>query len=271
MKRIASEARSHEGAFVRLSAIGLSLPALLAGCSSLTPTEDPVYLRLTDIEARLMRIERVVENESLIELATQISQLQAETQSLRGDIETLRFESENSAERQRDLYVDVDARLQALEQSQARASTLPAAPGTLGAPRAGGGAAPGVSDQQAYNTAFELIQARRYDDAANAFGSFLSNYPESLLRDNAQYWLAETYYVRRQFAEALPEFQRVLDMYPQSAKLPDALLKVGYCNHELQRFDAAREALQQVTRMYPDTTAARLATQRLERIGRETG
>jgi tol-pal system protein YbgF len=246
---------------------GLALPALLAACSSLTPTEDPVYLRLTDIEARLMRIERVVENESLIQLATQISQLQAETQSLRGEIETLRFESENSAERQRDLYVDVDARLQALEQSQTRA----AAPAAPGAPIAGGGGAAGVGDQQAYNTAFELIQARRYDAAANAFTSFLANYPESLLRDNAQYWLAETYYVRRQFNEALPEFQRVLDMYPQSAKLPDALLKVGYCNHELQRFDAAREALQQVARMYPDTTAARLATQRLERIERETG
>jgi TolA-binding protein len=49
------------------------------------------------------------------------------------------------------------------------------------------------------------------------------------------------------------------------------LLTVGYCNYALKRFDAARNALQQVTRMYPDTTAARLATQRLERIGQETG
>jgi tol-pal system protein YbgF len=236
----------------------------------MTPSTDPVALQVTDLEARLIRIERVVENQSLIELASQLSQLQAETQSLRGEIETLRFESESAAARQRDLYVDVDQRLQNLEQSQARAATLPAAPGSAAG---GGGAAQAaaVNDQQAYNTAFELIQARRYDEAAAGFNRFLTAYPNSLLRDNAQYWLAETYYVRRQFAEALPEFQRVLDVYPQSAKLPDALLKVGYCNHELQRFDAAREALQQVTRMYPDTTAARLATQRLERIGRETG
>jgi len=263
---------------VRGAIIALSL-GVLAGCSSLTATSDPVYLRLTDVEARLQRIERVVENESLIEIASQLSALQAEAQSLRGEIETLRFESESAAARQRDLYVDVDERLQSLEQATARGG-FSAAPGggqgqgAFGGAPAGAGAGSGqssVNDQQAYNTAFELIQARRYEDAANAFMSFLTTYPMSGLRDNAQYWLAETYYVRRQFAEALPEFQKVLDEYPQSAKLPDALLKVGYCNHELQRFDAARQALQQVQRMYPDTTAARLASQRLERIGRETG
>jgi TolA-binding protein len=58
----------------------------------------------------------------------------------------------------------------------------------------------------------------------------------------------------------------VIDGFPQSAKLADALLKVGYCNDELKNTDAARTALQQVMRRFPDTTAARLATQRLERL-----
>jgi len=53
--------------------------------------------------------------------------------------------------------------------------------------------------------------------------------------------------------------------------LPDALLKIGYCNYELDRFDEARQALEQVTRLYPDTTASRLAAQRLDRIAQETG
>jgi tol-pal system protein YbgF len=132
-------------------------------------------------------------------------------------------------------------------------------------------AAPGVGDQQAYNAAFELIQAREYEQAAANFSRFLASYPSSVLRDNAQYWLAETHYVRRDFAAALPEFQRVLDDYPQSAKLPDALLKIGYCNFELKRWDQARQALMQVTRLYPDTTAARLAEQRLDRIAQEAG
>ncbi len=256
-----------------LAAVGVA-----SGCSSLTPADDPVYLRLQDVEARLIRIERVVENESLIELANQIAALRAETQSLRGDIETLQFDSGNSAERQRDLYVDLDARLQAIEQAGVTApvfgTTPPAgatgATGVTGAPPAAAtqpATQPAVNDQQAYNAAFELIQARQYESAAAAFSSFLAAFPGSVLRDNAQYWLAETYYVRRDFAGALPQFQRVLDDYPQSAKLPDALLKIGYCNFELQQWDAARQSLSEVMRLYPDTTAARLAQQRLDRIG----
>jgi tol-pal system protein YbgF len=128
-----------------------------------------------------------------------------------------------------------------------------------------------MSDQQAYDAAFELIQARQYQDGSTAFTSFLLSYPTSVLRDNAQYWLAETYYVQREFAAALPEFERVIGSYPQSAKLPDALLKIGYCNYELKNWDAARQALTQVTRLYPDTTAARLAEQRLSRIAAEVG
>ena len=44
------------------------------------------------------------------------------------------------------------------------------------------------------------------------------------------------------------------------------LLKVGYCQDELNNDSAARTALQQVMRQFPDTTAARLASQRLERV-----
>jgi tol-pal system protein YbgF len=245
---------------------------VLAGCSSLTPTTDPVYLRLQDIDARLIRIERVIENESLIELSTQLSQLQAETASLRGEIETLRYESENSATRDRDLYVDLDTRLQNLERGGQTRVVPPTGFGAQAAPPSQGTAPPSsAGDQEAYNAAFALIQARRYEEATRAFTDFLVGYPSSSLRDNAQYWLAETYYVRRQFNVALPEFQTVLDAYPQSAKLADALLKVGYCNHELGQIDAARTALREVQRLYPDTTAARLATQRLERISQETG
>ncbi|MGD8324978.1 MAG: tol-pal system protein YbgF [Gammaproteobacteria bacterium] len=253
----------------------------IAGCTSLSPADDPMYLRLTDMEARLIRIERVLENESIIQLAGQIDELRNETQLLRGEIETLQFASDNSAERQRDLYVDLDARLQSLETNQVQTvqqlretasrveqtqqqvadvnSQITAPPIPIG------------SDQDNYNAAFDLIQSRQYGDAAAAFQSFLRTFPESPLADNAQYWLAETYYVQRQFADALPQFQRVLDDYPQSAKLPDALLKIGYCNYELQNLDAARAALEQVSRQFPDTTAARLAVQRIERIIQETG
>lgn len=296
----------------------------IVGCSTLTPTDDPVYLRLQDLDARLGRIEKVVNNQSLVQLANQVDQLQADTKELRGEIDTLQHDTETSADRQRQLYLDVDRRLQALEQAQGRGAYSPqgaaggsqpggatgnafaSQPGGAGSGPAGfggaanggaggGGAAqqgasqggnaasggsaggPGAqpqvsgTDQDNYQAAFNLLQARRYPDAAKAFESFLAAFPQSPLADNAQYWLAETHYVQRDFTGALPEFQKVVDMYPQSSKIPDALLKVGYCNYELKQWDQARAALQKVAHDYPDTTAARLAQQRLERIAQQAG
>ena len=69
--------------------------------------------------------------------------------------------------------------------------------------------------------------------------------------------------------QALADFERVIREYPTARKVPDALLKMGYCNYELERWDKARAALTKVTEDHADTTAARLADQRLKRMVEE--
>ena len=271
--------------------VPIVLGAALFGCGSALAKDDPVQLKLTDLEARMLRIEKIVENQSLIELANQLEQLRSENAALRGEIEKLRYDTDNSASRQRELYVDIDRRLQSLEQAQRNAALAPppaAAPAAASPPPAAGGrgaataaggataAAPAPSrpagtDQQTYKAAFDLLQARRYDEAGKAFSQFLVDFPKSPLADNAQYWLGETHYVQARYKEALVEFQKVIDKYPMATKIPDAMLKVGYCQVELGHRDAARTALQQVMRQFPDTTAARLASQRLEKLSQEGG
>jgi len=231
----------------------------LGACSSLTPIDDPVYLRINDLEARLIRIERVLDNESLIALAGDISSLRTEAQQLLNEVETLRFELESQVTGQRELYIALDERIGAIEAAQTRQQSMPV-------PMAGGGPAAAVSDQQAYDMAFALIGQRDWAGARNSFERFLATYPASGLRSNAQYWLAETYYAQLEFQTALGEFQKVIEQYPQSQKLPDALLKHGYCNFELRNFAAARQSLTQVMRQFPETDFATQAQQRLTQI-----
>ncbi len=245
---------------------------ILAGCVTTVPVGDPVYLKLTDLEARLIRMERVIENQSLIELAARVEQLQSESQVIRGEIETLAFQTEGAADRQRELYIDVDTRLQELQEAQRLIA------GAMPSPEMGGGLSDEAqrpvlagSDQDNYQLAFNLLRDGRYAESASAFDQFLTVFPSSLLADNAQYWLAETYYVQRQFTMALPAFREVVDEYPESSKLPDALLKIGFCSYELQQLEDAQAALRRVVREFPATTAARLATQRLERMIQEQG
>jgi tol-pal system protein YbgF len=224
-------------------------------------------IRLADMERRLETIERVMDNQSLVQLSQQVSALERRADALQGSAETLQYNSEDTAERQRQLYADLDSRIQDLERrlqahggnSVLDGGTLP--PGQL--------PVPGGSDRDNYQVAFELLKEERYDMAAVAFKQFLLEFSDSELVDNAQYWLAESYYASDNFEQALRDFQVVIDEHPRSSKVPDALLKMGFCNYNLKRWDAARVTLTRVQADYPETTAARLAGQYLNRMQSE--
>lgn len=227
-----------------------------------------MLLELAELDRRLSAIERILANGSLVELTMQVDELQRQNAALQGRTETLEHGAESTASRQRDLYVDVDDRLQSLERGlQNQGTAVNVLDG--GALLPGQLPVPGGSDRDNYQAAFELLKEQRYEPAALAFQQFLVSFPDSQLADNAQYWLAESYYVTDQFEDALKEFEVVINKYPRSRKVPDALLKIGYSNYELERWDAARSSLARVQSEYPDTTAARLAEQRIKRMDDE--
>jgi tol-pal system protein YbgF len=263
---------------MRCVALGLAATALigLAGCASTPPEQDPVQIKLNDLETRLARIEHLMSNQSLLQLANESETLRADVRGMHDDVDKLGNELETSRKRQRDLYADLDQRLKALE-SHAQAQVAPAAPVAPRVPAAtptpsparAAAVTPDGTDRGNYQAAFALLKDSQYDQAIAAFTNFLSDFPDSPLADNAQYWLGEAYYVNRNFPTALEAFQRVANKYPQSRKVPDALLKVGYCQYELKQWDQARTVLGEVTSRYADTTAGRLAQQRLEKMGTE--
>ncbi len=137
---------------------------------------------------------------------------------------------------------------------------------TLPMPAAGGPrdlGTPSEEEQAAYDRAFRALRETRYADAADAFASFLERYPDSAYAPNAQYWLAETFYVTRDFSTALDLFNELLERFPGSNKEADAILKIGFSHYELRQWNEARAALEQVRAQHPNTTLARLAEGRL--------
>lgn len=246
-------------------ALLLTTAISLQGCTALTPpAEDPMQQRLVEVERRLAALERILANGSLVDLTVQVDELQRRGAELQGRIETLEHQKEEGASRQRELYRDLDERIQNLERSARPVQSVSVLDGGSLAP--GELPLPGGSDLDNYQAAFELLKEQRYEPAAMAFRQFLVSFPDSQRADNAQYWLAESYYVSGEFGEALTQFKLVVDKYPRSRKVPDALLKMGYCNYELKKWDDARAALRRVQAEYADTTAARLAEQRLSRM-----
>lgn len=226
---------------------------VLTACA--TPREqDPTWQKLTEVDGRVLRIERVINNQSLLELAQKDDALQNELRALRGQLEELQHGVETVRNQQRDLYADLDKRIQTLENNRVAASN---------------NAAPQVTDRDAYQTAFNLLKDSKYSEAATAFSQFLTTYPQSGLLDNAQYWLGEAHYVLKDYPQAQRDFQTVLDSYPNSAKLPDALLKLGYTYYELKNFKEARVMLKRVADQFPDSNSGKLAQQRLAKMTAE--
>ena len=126
-----------------------------------------------------------------------------------------------------------------------------------------------ISEQDAYLEAFEVLKQGRYDESIKAFEAFLLQFPDGEYADNARYWLAETYYVKKNFPVSLQQFQQLLAEYPDSSKLPGALLKIGYIQYELGNNIEARQSLERVRIEFSDSSVADLAKQRLERMDRE--
>ena len=229
---------------------------LLAGCAT-APEDDPVLQgKLTDLDGRVGRIERVISNQSLIQMAQRIDSLQEQVREQRGRIDELENMNDALSKQQRALYSDLDKRI-----AQAGSAGSPGAPGA-GAPQGSGAGA----EQGAYLQALDQLKSGKYPEAIAGLQQFLATYPKSDLADNAQYWLGEAYYVTRDFPKAAAAFHGVLDQWPNSRKAPDALLKLGYTEVEMRQYADARATLTDVTKRFPDSNDAHLAADKLQQM-----
>lgn len=124
----------------------------------------------------------------------------------------------------------------------------------------------GINDSASadYRAAVELVKAGKHDEAVAALRAFVNANPGHDYADNAQYWLGESFYARKDYTRALAEFRATIETYPRGNKVPDALLKVGYCYGAMGQADKARAVLEQVVNLYPKSEPAALASMRLE-------
>lgn len=222
---------------------------LVAGCATVPPDQDPVQIRLNNLDARVSRVERIVSNQSLVQMAEQVDTLQAEVRDLRGQIDDLQNANRALVQQQRDFYTDLNKRVSALEHG----SSAGAAPATSGSD---GEAGVTSTQQTIYGQAFNALKAGSYSVAISGFQGFLAQYPTSPLAPNAEYWLGQAHYVNQNFAAAASDFQAVLDKWPNSSKAPAAMLDLG--NTQLAQGETAkgRATLQQVVTQFPGTDAA---------------
>jgi len=233
--------------------------------------------------------------QSSVNNEVRISQLEDQMRTITGQIEQLTYNIDQMKRRLDTLASDIDQRLGAVEHpggappippppgqpppppprtlgggpppgagnpaqppSQSGVLQLPAGGGqTAAAPATAGeaGNLPSGTPQEQYNYAFGLLRQANYPAAEQALRAFVQRYPNDTLAGNAQYWLGETYYVRKDYANAAAVFAEGYQKYPKGGKAADDLLKLGMALGQLnQKADACR-AFARLDRDFPTAPA----------------
>ncbi|MSQ47124.1 MAG: tol-pal system protein YbgF [Deltaproteobacteria bacterium] len=121
--------------------------------------------------------------------------------------------------------------------------------------------------QEEYRAAWQALSGQRYNEAIQQFRTFQRKNPTSEMADDAQYWIGESYFTRRDYNRAILELNDVLK-YRKGDKAPAALLRQAEAFDEIGDKTDARLILQKLLNDYPNSREAKDAREQLQSLGR---
>lgn len=216
-------------------------------------------LRLLILVALALPTAAVAQRADPVYVEDRLNQLQQAISLLTGQIEQLQYKNNQLQQQLEKMQADYEFRLEQVEKGGGRpggaAPARPTTPSTAAAPPPAGTAAgaAGAADQ-VYNDAFKKLQDGDYAGAEKGFKAFVQRYPQHALAGNAQYWLGETFYARRDYQNAMTAFAEGYKAYKASPKGPDNLLKLGVTLANLGRKPDACAIFARFAQDYPRAT-----------------
>ena len=250
-----------------------TLPAALCAAGLLSVTL-PVQAGLFDDDIARKQIADLQKSTSqtLIEQNRLAEQMGREVAELRGQIEVLTNSVNDLEKRQKDLYLDLDNRLQALEAGKGK-KPVAAAPIESAKSAADKGEAKADSKPaddpaatlKAYESALSLFKAGKFKESATAFDKFVKTYPDSDKSPDAQFWLGNSYDMLGDCKQVISSQQKLLAKWPKNSRAPDAMAKIANCQSDLGQKADAQKTLKDLVSKYPDSKAASAAKQQLKK------
>jgi len=110
---------------------------------------------------------------------------------------------------------------------------------------------PKGTPEKQYKFATSFIKVGDYEKAEIALKEFIETNPNHNLTGNAQYWFAETYYIRQLYHDAAAAYLDGYQKYPKSNKAPQNLLKLGITLAELGEKEQGCLMLTGLAKQYP--------------------
>ena len=221
-------------------------------------TDDDARKRNQQLEARTLVLEEALnqQTKSMLDLQSQIEALDSEIRKLRGQNEEIAHGLQDAEKRQKDFYVDLDARLRHFEsvEESAKETETTGAQSTALTPSAD--TQDPVPENRAFENAYNSFRHGSHADAAKAFRAFLKKYPDSVHVPNATYWLGNAQFALKEYKGALSTYQGLLKNFPDTSKAADTYFGVAECRRALNQKGEAQKTLKQLIAKYPDSEAA---------------
>ncbi|HLB41406.1 MAG TPA: tol-pal system protein YbgF [Gammaproteobacteria bacterium] len=243
------------------------------------------------LSQRIAQIEQQIDNLQAAISSTQLDTLQKEIQSLRGQVEQLTQQLQQVQNQQKSMFSDLEKRLSQqsanmskavktssvdsnaaddsvmIHKSRKPANASNSTSNTSFSDKTSTDDQPNVAEeQQVYQVAYNLIKAKKYNEAINSLQNMLQKYPSGQFAANAHYWLGDLYNVMGKNDQALSEFTVVTRNYPDSSRVSDAQLKVGLIYASQLKWSEAKTAFKKVVNRYPGTASSRLAAEQLKQL-----
>jgi len=144
---------------------------------------------------------------------------------------------------------------------------LPPAPGTPPASTAAMPPGSAPSADLLYSNGLRDLNGKKYDLAAQEFSDYLKYYGTTDLASNAQFYLGEIFFAQQQYDQAIDAYGKVIDNYPKSFKLAPAHLKRALALISLGEKTSGVSELRMVVKTYPGTDEERRAKAKLQELG----
>lgn len=198
------------------------------------------------------RVDDKADKKSIVDMIGEIEKLRSEVAALRGQVEVLSNEINNSQRRQKDFYNDLDQRLRKIEPQKLTVD--------------GKDVEVDKAEQKSFDTGLAEFRSGNFAASQQSFTSFLQRYPDSGYLPQAYFWLGSTYFAKQECDKAMPAYQTVATRFPTSQKAPEALLNIASCQLDLKDKTAARDTLDQLIKKYPSSSAASMGKERLSEL-----
>jgi tol-pal system protein YbgF len=254
---------------------------LYSQVNALRKENDLTKSDLSDLRAENQRLKT--------DLSLRLENIQSEMQSLSTDIQEYKEFLKRPLKDVTHMKDDMEGRLKSLEERRRnQEEKIKELEDRLKAPEpraSGPGPKPIESDKSAstketfaelkgistgmgdlYRDAYETFYKGDLEGSRRKFEVFLKQYPNTELSDNAQFWIGETYYLKKDYERAILEYEKAIVKYPEGDKIPAAIFKQALAFLELGDKTNARNLLRRVIEKYPRSDQADVAKKKLETV-----